>query len=77
MISIGFSRRKGGGSSLEPEYQDILTRAGVLGYALPTTRVQVLQNDLVKALVGGGVWSKLDHLKIYAGSNADMHSSSV
>jgi hypothetical protein len=62
----------GGGGSLELEYQAILDRAIVLGYALPTNSVQTLQNTLVKDLVDGGVWAKLDHLKIYAGSNADF-----
>ena len=62
----------GGGAQFVAEYDDILSRAAELEYELPSAGVQVLQNTLVKALVDGGVWAKLDHLKIYAGSNADF-----
>jgi hypothetical protein len=75
MIGIGLGIpfiKSGGGASFNSEYQAILDRATVLGYALPSAGVQVLQNTLVKDLVAGGVWAKLDHLKIYAGSNADF-----
>lgn len=58
--------------AVEAEYQAILDRATALGYALPSAGVRTLQNTLVKALVDGGVWAKLDHLKIYAGSNSDF-----
>jgi hypothetical protein len=58
--------------AVEAEYQAILDRATVLGYALPSAGVRTLQNTLVKALIDGGVWAKLDHLKIYAGSNSDF-----
>tara|TARA_R110000868_G_scaffold23387_1_gene94404 strand:- start:4325 stop:5143 length:819 start_codon:yes stop_codon:yes gene_type:complete len=61
-----------GGGGFSPEYEAILARANALSYALPSAGVQVLQNTLVKDLVDGGVWAKLDHLKIYAGSNADF-----
>jgi hypothetical protein len=75
MIGIGIGIpfiKSGGGASFNSEYQAILDRATVLGYALPSAGVRTLQNTLVKDLVDGGVWAKLDHLKIYAGSNADF-----
>jgi len=75
MIAIGIGIpfiKSGGGASFNSEYQAILARATALGYALPSAGVQVLQNTLVKDLVDGGVWAKLDHLKIYAGSNSDF-----
>jgi hypothetical protein len=70
MISVGigipFGRRGGGFTA---EYKAILARATALGYTLPSARVQILQNSLVKALINGGVWSELDHFKVYSGSN--------
>ncbi len=54
------------------EYIDILERASVLNYALPTSIVQILQNTLVVNLISAGIWNKLDHLKIYAGTNEDF-----
>jgi hypothetical protein len=65
-IGIPFGRR---GARFTPEYKAVLDRATALGYALPSAGVQVLQNNLVKALINGGVWAELDHLKIYSGSN--------
>jgi hypothetical protein len=69
-IAIGVPFFRGGGFSAE--YSAILARATALGYTLPTAAVQILQNTLVKALIDSGVWAKLDHLKIYAGSNSDF-----
>ena len=59
-------------SGLSTEYRAILTQAIALGYTLPDSNVQILQNNFVKDLVSAGLWTKLDHLKIYAGSNADF-----
>ena len=71
-IGIGIPFIKSSGGGFTAEYTAILARATALSYALPSAGVQTLQNTLVKDLVDGGVWAKLDHLKIYAGSNADF-----
>ena len=43
-----------------PEYQALLDRATFLGYTLPSSGQQVLQNDLVVALKDAGIWALLD-----------------
>lgn len=60
------------GETFIPEYLAILAKATQLGYDLPTPQVQVLQNALISALKSDGTWDKLDHFKVYAGSNQDF-----
>ena len=55
-----------GGSRFHPYYRAILNRALSLGYTLPTSSQQALQNQLVLWLVNKGIWSKLDILYILA-----------
>ena len=71
-LGLTFGNVISSGGGFSSEYTAILARATALSYALPSAGVQVLQNTLVKDLVDGGVWAKLDHLKIYAGSNSDF-----
>jgi hypothetical protein len=47
-------------------YQQILAYAESVGYAKPSQRVQILQNDLVNSLVEYGIWNKLDILFVFA-----------
>lgn len=55
-----------GGSRFHPYYRLILNRALSLGYTLPSSSQQALQNQLVLWLVNKGIWSKLDLLYIFA-----------
>lgn len=55
-----------GGSRFHPYYRAILNRALSLGYTLPTSSQQALQNQLVLWLVNKGIWAKLDILYILA-----------
>lgn len=54
------------GPSYETEYQSVLNRAISLGYTLPSSLEQLLQNSLVSELKAAGIWSKLDALYIFA-----------
>jgi hypothetical protein len=55
-----------GGNRFHPYYRAILNRALSLGYTLPTSSQQALQNQLVLWLVNKGIWSKLDFLYNFA-----------
>lgn len=55
-----------GGSRFHPYYRDVLNRALSLGYTLPSSSQQALQNQLVLWLVNKGIWPKLDFLYIFA-----------
>jgi hypothetical protein len=57
---------QGQNSSFDADYQAVLNRAVVLGYTLPTSAQQIIQNNLVLSLKAGGVWTKLDVLYIFA-----------
>jgi hypothetical protein len=52
--------------TFDSDYQTLLTTATSLGYSLPSTYQQRLQNSFVKALKNYGIWSKLDILYVYA-----------
>lgn len=56
-IGIPFGRR---GARLTPEYQAVILRATELGYTLPSAAQQAKDNELVKAMIAGGIWSRLD-----------------
>lgn len=63
---------QGQNGSFDADYQAVLNRAILLGYALPSAPQQIKQNNLVLALKSGGIWNKLDVLYIFAndgGSN--------
>jgi len=77
MISLGigipFGRRGGGFTA---EYKAILDRATVLGYPLPTIAQQVKDNELVKAMIAGGIWSRLDRFyNHFTDNNASQFST--
>lgn len=52
--------------NFDADYQAVLTYATSLGYTLPSAGQQVKQNQLVLDLKAGGIWSKLDTLRVYA-----------
>lgn len=63
---------QGQNNSFDADYQAVLNRAILLGYALPSAPQQIKQNNLVLALKAAGIWNKLDVLYIFAndgGSN--------
>lgn len=51
---------------LDADYQAVLTRANALGYPIPSSAQQIVQNQLVLDLKAGGIWNKLDVLYIFA-----------
>lgn len=53
-------------SNVDPDYQAVLNYATSLGYTLPSAGQQVKQNQLMLDLKAGGIWSKLDTLRVYA-----------
>jgi hypothetical protein len=48
------------------DYQAILDYATTQGYTLPSESQQLLQNQLVKDLKTGGVWSRLESFGVFA-----------
>lgn len=48
------------------EYQDILDRGTTLGYSLPSSGQQTLQDAFVSQLIADGIWAKLDILYVFA-----------
>ncbi len=65
-----------GGNRFHPYYRAILNRALSLGYTLPSSSQQALQNRLVLHLVNNGIWNKLDLLYIFA-TNAGSNFSRI
>jgi hypothetical protein len=56
-------------SSFDSDYQAILNKAISLGYTLPSSNAQTLQNTLVTSLKADGVWNKLDIFYVFAVDN--------
>lgn len=64
--------KKGGGVvPFDPDYQAILDRATALGYTLPSSACQNLQNGLVLALKSAGAWSLLRSMNVWAHDSPD------
>lgn len=60
-------------SSLDINYQGILSYAITQGYTLPSENQQVLQNQLIIDLKNAGIWNKLDTFAVFAtDGNADF-----
>jgi hypothetical protein len=57
------------GSSFDSDYQAILDKAVSLGYTLPSSNAQTLQNTLVTSLKTDGIWNKLDIFYVFAVDN--------
>lgn len=55
-----------GSGGVTAEYQSVLDRATVLGYAKPSAAQQVKQNQLVINLKAAGIWNLLDVLYVFA-----------
>lgn len=53
-------------TTLDADYQAVLDYATTQGYTLPSTNQQLKQNKLLLDLKAGGIWSKLDTLRVYA-----------
>jgi hypothetical protein len=62
-VGVGRQRFRGG---FDADYQAVLNYATSQGYTLPSSGQQVLQNQLVVDLKNGGIWAKLDSLRVYA-----------
>lgn len=84
MINIGIgvawknNNLSSGGIVFDTDYQAVLNRAVALGYNLPSTPQQVLQNQLVLDLKAGGVWSKLDVFYVFAtGTSSDKDFATI
>jgi hypothetical protein len=56
-------------SSFDSDYQAILNKAVSLGYTLPSSNAQTLQNTLLTSLKTDGVWDKLDIFYVFAVDN--------
>lgn len=54
------------GSGFDADYQAILDKGTALGYTLPSSGQQSLQNALVLALKDAGIWSGLDVFYVFA-----------
>lgn len=54
------------GPVYDPDYQAVLNYATSLGYTLPSVAQRAKQNQLMLDLKAGGIWSKLDTLRVYA-----------
>lgn len=65
-IGVGLGLGLFQGSSFDASYQAVLDYATSLGYTLPSSAQQVKQNKLIVDLKAGGVWNKLDTLRVYA-----------
>ena len=65
-IGIGIGLGLFGGSSLDADYQAVLTYAIAQGYTLPSSGQQAKQSQLVTDLKIAGVWNKLDTFAIFA-----------
>lgn len=50
----------------DADYQAVLDRATTLGYTLPSSGDQILQNQLVLDLKSAGIWAKLDIFYVFA-----------
>ena len=50
----------------DPDYTALLSYATTQGYSLPSESKQILQDQLVKDLKAGGVWSKLNTFGVFA-----------
>lgn len=57
------------GTSFDSDYQVILDKAVSLGYTLPSSNTQTLQNTLLTSLKTSGVWGKLDIFYVFAVDN--------
>jgi hypothetical protein len=53
-------------TAIDPDYQAVLNRATVLGYTLPTSYQQQIDNKLVLDLKASGYWSKLGNFFVFA-----------
>lgn len=49
-------------TSFDSDYQAVINRATTLGYSLPSSYMQCIQNDIVVKLKASGLWNKLDIL---------------
>ena len=52
--------------SFDADYQSVLNRATTLGYTLPSSAQQTIQNQFVLDLKSAGIWSQLDLLYVMA-----------
>jgi hypothetical protein len=50
----------------DADYQAVLNYATAQGYTLPSSSQQLLQEQLLKDLKSGGIWSKLDTFAVFA-----------
>jgi hypothetical protein len=53
-------------SGFDPDYQAVLDRATFLGYTLPSSGQQILQNSIVVSLKASGVWAQTDIFYVFA-----------
>lgn len=63
---------------LDADYQAVLTRANTLGYPIPSSAQQIVQNQLVLDLKAGGIWAKLDVFYVFAtGTSSDKDFATI
>lgn len=60
-----FARNLVQGIDFEPEYQDVLDYASLQGYTLPSSPINIRNNNRVKYLKSEGIWDELDLLYIF------------
>lgn len=65
-VGVGRQRVSAGGVVFDTDYQAVLNYAISIGATLPSSGQQVKQNQLVLDLKSGGIWTKLDTLRVYA-----------
>ena len=59
-------------AGFEAEYQAVLDKATLEGFALPSASVQTAQNQFVKDLKDANLWSKLETFGLFTDSNSDF-----
>ena len=65
-IANAIGANRSSGIKYDTSYQDVLDRATSLGYPIPSSAQQIVQNQLVLDLKAGGVWSELDVFYVFA-----------
>lgn len=54
----------------DADYQAVLNRATALGYTLPSSGQQILQNNIIVGLKTAGVWGKTDIFYVFANNGS-------
>jgi hypothetical protein len=65
-IANAIGANRSSGIKYDTSYKAVLDRATSLGYPIPSSAQQIVQNQLVLDLKAGGIWDKLDVFYVFA-----------